>query len=77
MPDPVDSLIKAAIALIRHVGTALVVGFALIFLSVYLFDIGKDVTPDDPGFYWFSRIGVPLLFVYGLAAITVHWWRSR
>jgi hypothetical protein len=68
--DPVDGLIKVAIALVKHVGTALVVGFALIFLSIYLFDISKEVTPDDSGFFWFSRIGVPLLFLYGVAAIT-------
>ena len=71
MADPVDGLIKVAIALVKHVGTALV------FLSIYLFDISKEVTPDDHGFFWFSRIGVPLLFLYGIAAITVYWWRSR
>jgi hypothetical protein len=77
VPDAVDGLIKVAIALVRHVGTSLVVGLGLILLSIHLFDISKDVTPDDPGFYWFSRIGVPLLFASGLAAIIVHWWRSR
>ena len=77
MADPVDSLVRVATTLIKHVGTTPVLGFALIFMSIYLFDISEDVTSVDPVFYWFSRISVPVLFVYGLVAITVHWFRPR
>lgn len=77
MADAIDGLIRLAIALIKHVGTMPVVGFALIFLSIYLFDISKDVSSADLVFYWFSRISVPVLFVYGLVAITIHWVRSK
>jgi hypothetical protein len=75
--DAIDSLIKAAIGLIKHVGTSPVVGFALIFLSIYLFDISKDVNASDPIYFWFSGLSVPVLFVYGLVAVSLHWFRSN